>query len=394
MLREVEENWTKTTLYAARAVTGGSPKRRSQQSNTLIVAASTFDGTYDYKCDGTADDVEIQAAIDYVYYTFGGGEIILTEGTYKITSAINIYSNIALSGKGASASIIERDGDIYAISIVGAGAGTEMKDFSISWIGVINKTANTNTKPLYKLSYVKDFAIVESSAYGCQGTGIQIQFAVGGVIKDCIVTYCAAKDSGTGGYHGILIADSSGTLVSGCTASNNGNAAVATQGAGITVGVVSGASSGVKITGCTADNNIYAGIAIRDGAVCSVTGCYASGNTYNGIAFGASGSGVTNGTVTGCQAIGNGTQGIELFGSDNCSVSGCIASSGNIDGIVIYSGDSNIISGNNTEGNSGRGIYVASGNNNVITGNRATNNTTANFTDSGTATTDSGNDWT
>jgi hypothetical protein len=56
LVRECMESWSKTTLYAARLVTGASPKRRSNQSNNLIVASSSFDGTYDYRCDGTADD--------------------------------------------------------------------------------------------------------------------------------------------------------------------------------------------------------------------------------------------------------------------------------------------------------------------------------------------------
>jgi hypothetical protein len=131
MLREVEENWTKTTLYAARAVTGGSPKRRSQQSNTLIVAASTFDGTYDYKCDGTADDVEIQAAIDYVYYTFGGGTIQMTGGTFIAAATITMRDNIVLQGVGSNTVISPYDNSITTVIDFGTAINARIKDFCI-----------------------------------------------------------------------------------------------------------------------------------------------------------------------------------------------------------------------------------------------------------------------
>ena len=52
LLREVEESWVKSTLYATRLATGGSPKRRVNRSNIVTVASVDYDGTYDYKSDG------------------------------------------------------------------------------------------------------------------------------------------------------------------------------------------------------------------------------------------------------------------------------------------------------------------------------------------------------
>lgn len=54
----------------------------------------------DYICDGTDDDVEIQAAIDSL--PAAGGKIYLTEGTFNTTSTINISDNIWLQGSGFS----------------------------------------------------------------------------------------------------------------------------------------------------------------------------------------------------------------------------------------------------------------------------------------------------
>ncbi|MGV0982614.1 MAG: hypothetical protein ACOYB0_09655 [Polynucleobacter sp.] len=103
VVREVMENWAKTTLYEARIATGGSTKRRNNQSNTIIVGAADFDGTCTYRCDGTADEVEINAAIAAINETYGGGEVILSPGTFNIAESIIIAStqNIIFSGSGS-----------------------------------------------------------------------------------------------------------------------------------------------------------------------------------------------------------------------------------------------------------------------------------------------------
>ena len=73
---------------------------------TFVVAASDADAQSiaqaDYVCDGTADDVEIQAAIDAL--PAGGGRIHLTQGTFTIASTININRGLPtwLSGEGRS----------------------------------------------------------------------------------------------------------------------------------------------------------------------------------------------------------------------------------------------------------------------------------------------------
>ncbi|MFA5165405.1 MAG: right-handed parallel beta-helix repeat-containing protein [Candidatus Omnitrophota bacterium] len=394
LLREVEENWTKTTFYAARAVTSGSPKRRSQQSNTLIVAASTFDGTYDYKCGGTADDVEIQAAIDYVYYTFGGGEVGLTEGTYYITTQVNLYSHCTLRGAGSGATLLERDGDIYCVSAVGSGAGTEIDRCRLIAIGINNKALNTYTKPLVRYSYVSAFMIDSCKVYGAYGNGVQVQFGVGGLIKDTIVDTCAQRTS-TFVSHGIMIMDSSATIISKCTLSNNGY-----SGAGGTVagsGCLLATVAGGTVENCITTGNQFSGIAIGDGSQCRVSNCYCEGNAVYGIFMGYFASSIsTNGNIIGNQVLTNGAHGICCYGNSNI-FSGNICDSNTGDGITFINAcDNNIVAGNTITNNGAYGIHIgnAASNNNVLAGNRATGNTTANLLDGGTATTDSGNDWT
>lgn len=79
------------------------PIRKTQSSATFVVAASdsTSDGKLraDYVCDGTDDDVQIQAALDAL--PSGGGKVLLLEGTFTIgTTIAPIKDNWDLSGMG------------------------------------------------------------------------------------------------------------------------------------------------------------------------------------------------------------------------------------------------------------------------------------------------------
>jgi parallel beta-helix repeat protein len=66
--------------------------------NNTIITVGTQTGA-DYVCDGTADDVQIQAAIDAVGAA-GGGKIIIRHGTYDISAGITFPDNIVLEGEG------------------------------------------------------------------------------------------------------------------------------------------------------------------------------------------------------------------------------------------------------------------------------------------------------
>jgi len=53
----------------------------------------------DYICDGTADNVQIQAAIDDLN-TAGGGVILIKTGTYNLSDRVNFNNNIHITGEG------------------------------------------------------------------------------------------------------------------------------------------------------------------------------------------------------------------------------------------------------------------------------------------------------
>ena len=60
----------------------------------------------DYLCDGTADQVEIIAALNAL--PAGGGEVVILDGTYNITASIDIpKDNVSIRGNG-NATILKR----------------------------------------------------------------------------------------------------------------------------------------------------------------------------------------------------------------------------------------------------------------------------------------------
>lgn len=83
---------------------GGGGKR----SVRFVVATSTAGYTAadcDYLCDGTNDQEEINAAISAL--PSNGGEVLLLDGTYNVTSSINLnIPNAKLSGNGNSSKIV------------------------------------------------------------------------------------------------------------------------------------------------------------------------------------------------------------------------------------------------------------------------------------------------
>ncbi len=82
---------------------------RSTRTGTAFVAASNSDERSrtepDYLCDGTADDVEIQAAVDSLPST--GGMVILSEGTFTLSATVTRSNdNITIMGMGMGTRLV------------------------------------------------------------------------------------------------------------------------------------------------------------------------------------------------------------------------------------------------------------------------------------------------
>lgn len=232
MFREVEENWAKTTLYTARLLASGSPKRRVNRSNTVTVASATYSGTYDYRCDGVDDDVQIQAAIDYVYQTYGGGTIQLTYGSFNTSDRITMNSNIILKGIGNNTIIKPSatvDYGIYASS----KTNLLIVDLAIdggNLISELNIRAGIALSGSYSSSIAQNINVYDfknlgsggsGDVYGIRGAGKVINCITNniigvtnniyayGILGSSIIEYCTVDTitgSGTGKGYGICVA--------------------------------------------------------------------------------------------------------------------------------------------------------------------------------------------
>ena len=90
------------------------------RSATLVVAASDASAKSkagaDYVCDSKADDVEIQAAIDAL--PAGGGKVVLSEGTFTLSTSIDINRNyVSLVGQGRISTTLKAGGNFPVIII-------------------------------------------------------------------------------------------------------------------------------------------------------------------------------------------------------------------------------------------------------------------------------------
>ena len=100
-LRVPSGAWSKTTSRPARLVSSGQGAMLENRGNEVLVASKDYAGQADYYCDGIADDVQIQMAIDYMGLK-GGGTVFLTEGGFTIADTIDMEENVILSGAGAN----------------------------------------------------------------------------------------------------------------------------------------------------------------------------------------------------------------------------------------------------------------------------------------------------
>jgi hypothetical protein len=128
---------------------------------TFVVAASDASDRVknqaDYVADGTADDVEIQAAIDAL--PDDGGKVVLSEGTFVIAAQIDLdTANAGLSGQGWGTVIQYANASNLAAAINIAADGVTIKNLKIA-----GNSANQTTGSRRGIH-------VEGSAFGSHTT--------------------------------------------------------------------------------------------------------------------------------------------------------------------------------------------------------------------------------
>ncbi len=195
--REIYQNWVKDSGAIARFLGSGSLKDKHNFSRVLV-ASPDYPGPSDYRCDGTADQVEIQEAISQLQGA--GGVVELTEGTFNITAAIDLsYDNIVLTGAGAK-TIIEKNCNDYGIKAVGSD-GSEINSIQVNNLRVTRNSADTNEKDLLYFEYVNGSQISNVTGYDSLSSVCSLSHCDNCLISDCIFDTSASSQRGLSMWH-------------------------------------------------------------------------------------------------------------------------------------------------------------------------------------------------
>ena len=327
------------TLTAADV--GAGPGKRTARFTVGTSAAGWTASDCDYLCDGTDDQVEINAAIQALPTT--GGEVVVLDGTYNITAAISVNkNNVKLSGNGA-ATVLKRmwnsSTDEGVINIVAINGNCTVESLLV----------DGNNGPFNSNNNIGIQIFKESSA------GVFPNYSSNNAINKCI-----CKDS----HSGIRI---SGDLTHNNTVIGN------TCNSNINHGIhLDNNSTNNTITGNTCINN-NTGISIS-GYNNTITGntCNSDIGTINNNT-GISISGYNN-TIAG-NTCNNNLSGIQAeLDSDNNTIAGntCIRGTGtaedylSIQYTIRCGGKNNLITGNNIMGKN----YVDTGTGNTWANNK------------------------
>lgn len=212
---------------------------KTVQGNTVTVAANDYYYNANYRCDGTADQVEINAAIAKLTSESSGGTVKLSPGTFYISAAIELDSNIVLIGSGAS-TIIEKNCNDYAIECVGSD-GSEKENVQVLALKVTRNASDTNDKEFVYLNYSDSCSVLDCVFSGGYFGGVRANYCNDVIIansrfintryRNVFFWYSDGKISGnsmidldyadgTDSFAGVFVGNTDGTNITNNTIAN------------------------------------------------------------------------------------------------------------------------------------------------------------------------------
>ena len=160
-----------------------------QAGSALVVAAGDSSpqskAQADYICDGSADQVEIQNALNAL--GSAGGTVTLTEGTFHLSGNLNIPSNVVFEGKGPDATWLKWSSGLIQCQ------GKEnfvLRNFKTTGTGAIF-IQNCNRVKVHNVTVT-----VDNSRWG----GAFTLWVSNGVMEDIEFVSCRAIDCGRHGW--------------------------------------------------------------------------------------------------------------------------------------------------------------------------------------------------
>jgi len=155
----------------------------SKSVATIVVAASDSKNKEkaDYVCDGVADEEEIELALSELGAE--DGQVFLLEGTYHISSPIDILkSNVALVGAGWGTKLLLDDGANCRVIIVGDNAN-QYENIIIANLQIdgnkLNQSDTSHGIAIYGASGAKILRCLITNTYihDCHNAGVYLKYA-------------------------------------------------------------------------------------------------------------------------------------------------------------------------------------------------------------------------
>ncbi len=348
----------------------------------------------------------IQDAIDEVN-NFGGGTVILRNGTHIPTSALTMYSNIVLEGETPSGVILDFDSTVgVKIQVTGTNVyntgtitsisgGTNVTGSGTSW------SANVTTdhqffiaQRWYKIASITDDThLVLAEGYAGGATFPGASYRATKVVKDIRFKNLTIQDPN---LIGLDIDDCRNVSLENVTITGSG-------GDGINFTNLSEIKiDNILVTSCTENGIVFntcgfmdiESMSTPDNAVDGVTLTSCRLSTIVGSSSDSNSDGYY---ITSCSSLllivgasSNASQGIELVsGNTNIFILASIVENNTSDGIKLTAtSDQCIISSCALNDNGGYGVNVAAStcDDNIITGSVFSGNTSGAINDSGTGT--------
>ena len=193
-----------------------SDKIALKPTTTYTVCATDARGkdACDYTCDGTADDVQIQAAITAATALPYGGKVHLSEGHFNIATSIIPEPNVWLEGSGmnqtwllgqsslANTAIIQ---DSTTYTAVAPLSGFMVTNMAFDGTSMTRTGYSTGRKAIF-IKYVSKNIYRDLYMYNTPATCMGVDFFYDGIIDHVIVDSCGTAGQGTnGGSNGLGI---------------------------------------------------------------------------------------------------------------------------------------------------------------------------------------------
>lgn len=392
---------------------------------TITIAASdsatTSKNAATYVCDGTADEVEINAALAALPSI--GGTVLLAEGTYTIAAPIataKAGSHIVGAGVGATT--------IKVVNTAGAPVNTTLVQLiharsRLDGVTVDGNKANNagQTSMVLVGANAADCRIINVAGQNSAGISFSVLTSGHGTkLVGCLsdspassafrfghtgtnpveAVHCSSRSAGAIGFYAV----SGSTVLSACDAvssTSQGFYADTTVVDMVLSGCFSRANSvgyyftagNIVVNGCDAVSNNGQGLLTLSTAAVAVTGGLYTNNTSYGMYL----NGGTAISITGAKIALNGSYGIVIDVASGCHVVGNFfynnsTTTNNAATQLFIATSDNVVHGNTfRRGPSGNrashGILISSGSNNYIGPNDTYDSgNTAEISDSGTAT--------